>query len=495
MKKVVIIGAGIAGLTCGVYAQKNGFDTEIYEMHTLPGGECTGWDRKGYHFDGCVHWLMGTKKGTGLNKIWQDTGALSDSVRVIDHEIFVRYEEAGGAVNFYTNADRLEAHLTEIAPEDKNEIKKFCAAIRTMGSFSMPVDKPMDMMTAGDGLKFAAKNLGKLSKVSRYNKMTGEAFAALFENPLLKRAMLACIPDGSSCGSLLFTLAGMNVGDSGYPEGGSRAMALRMEKRFTDLGGKMHYGAGIERIKVKDGKATGIALADGKEIFADHVVSCADGYNTLKVLLEDKFTPAVYDNLFAHPKEYPTITSALVFMGVNASIQNEYRAIEIRRAEPVILGGDESNCVQLVAYGFDKNMAGEGKSVFACYYKGNYDYWNALRGDKEKYAAEKKKLEEDAIAVLTGRFPEAEGKIEATDVVTPLTYERYCNAWRGSWMTWTRGGKDVPQYYPGTLPGLENFIMAGMWTLPPGGLPGAASAGKFAAQRLCIQNGMEFKAQ
>ena len=64
MKKVVIIGAGIAGLTCGIYAQKNGFETEIYEQHTIPGGECTGWDRGGYHFDGCLHWLVGSKPGT-----------------------------------------------------------------------------------------------------------------------------------------------------------------------------------------------------------------------------------------------------------------------------------------------------------------------------------------------------------------------------------------------------------------------------------------------
>jgi phytoene dehydrogenase-like protein len=493
MKTVTIIGAGIAGLTCGIYARLSGFEVEIYEMHTIAGGECTGWDRKGYHFDGCVHWLMGTKRGTGLNKIWRDTGALDDSVRVINHEIFVRYEERGGAVNLYTNADRLEAHLLKIAPEDRREIKKFCAAIRTMGSFSMPVDKPMDMMSAGDGLKFAAKNLGKLPKISRYNKMTGEAFASRFKNPLLKRAMLACIPDGSSCASLLFTLAGMNAGDSGYPEGGSRAMAQRMEKRFVDLGGRIYYEARTAKVKVESGKAKGIVLADGKEIFSDDVISCADGYNTLKVLLEDKYTPAVYSNLFDHPKKYPTITSALVFMGVDADIKNDYRAIEIRRPKPVELGGEESDCVQLVAYGFDKNMAGEGKSVFACYYGGDYDYWNALHGDEKKYAAEKNKLAQDAIAALVQRFPEAEGKIEETDVVTPLTYERYCNAWRGSWMTWTRGGKDVPQYHPGVLPGLENFIMAGMWTLPPGGLPGAASAGKFAAQRLCIQNGIPFK--
>jgi phytoene desaturase len=94
---------------------------------------------------------------------------------------------------------------------------------------------------------------------------------------------------------------------------------------------------------------------------------------------------------------------------------------------------------------------------------------------------------------MTRRYPQAEGKIEVIDVVTPKTYERFCNAWRGTWMTWA--GKDAPQYFPGVLPGLKHFIIAGMWTLPPGGLPGAGAAGRYAAQRLCVQNGMEFRAK
>ena len=94
---------------------------------------------------------------------------------------------------------------------------------------------------------------------------------------------------------------------------------------------------------------------------------------------------------------------------------------------------------------------------------------------------------------VAARFPEVAGKIEVTDVVTPITYERYCNAWRGAWMTWTNRQKGVPQYFPGTLPSLGNFILAGMWTLPPGGLPGAGASGRFAAHRICLWNGMDLK--
>ena len=60
---IIIIGAGIAGMAAGCYAQMNGYKTRIFEMHHLPGGLCTSWQRKGYTFDGCIYYLFGS--GTG----------------------------------------------------------------------------------------------------------------------------------------------------------------------------------------------------------------------------------------------------------------------------------------------------------------------------------------------------------------------------------------------------------------------------------------------
>ena len=61
MKKrsVVVIGAGIAGLSAAVYLQRSGFDVTIYEQHEIPGGLSTSWSRKGYLFEGGMHWLTG----------------------------------------------------------------------------------------------------------------------------------------------------------------------------------------------------------------------------------------------------------------------------------------------------------------------------------------------------------------------------------------------------------------------------------------------------
>ena len=226
---------------------------------------------------------------------------------------------------------------------------------------------------------------------------------------------------------------------------------------------------------------------------ADHVVSCADAYDTLMRMLDDKHTPDLYRNLFSRPAEFPTVTCALVFLGINAAVPYRHRVIEAQRDNTPGTAGLTDNSVAVLHYGYDDTLAPAGKTILGCFYYADYDYWKKLHTDADNYHAEKKRLEELAVADAMRFYPEIDGKIETTDVVTPMTYVRYCNAWRGSWMTWMGGGKEVPQYYPGVLPGLENFIMAGMWTLPPGGLPGAAVSGRFAAQRLCLQNGIDFK--
>jgi phytoene dehydrogenase-like protein len=49
-RSIAIIGAGIAGLSAGCYGQRNGFKTRLFEAHTMPGGVCAAWKRKGSTF-------------------------------------------------------------------------------------------------------------------------------------------------------------------------------------------------------------------------------------------------------------------------------------------------------------------------------------------------------------------------------------------------------------------------------------------------------------
>lgn len=94
-KSIIVIGAGIAGLSAGCYGQMNGYRTQIFELHDKPGGLCTSWKRKDYTFDGCIHWLVGSAPGNSFYRIWEELGAVQGR-RMVDHEEFMRYEGTGG---------------------------------------------------------------------------------------------------------------------------------------------------------------------------------------------------------------------------------------------------------------------------------------------------------------------------------------------------------------------------------------------------------------
>jgi len=70
--KITIIGAGISGLSAGCYLQMKGFETEIFEKHSKPGGLCTSWQVGEYTFDGCLHWLLGSNNSNPFYKLWSE---------------------------------------------------------------------------------------------------------------------------------------------------------------------------------------------------------------------------------------------------------------------------------------------------------------------------------------------------------------------------------------------------------------------------------------
>jgi phytoene dehydrogenase-like protein len=141
-RSILIIGAGIAGLATGCYAQMNGYRTQIFEMHSLPGGLCTAWKRRGrsssdgYTFDGCIEWLVGSKERSSMHAIWRELGA-TQGRRMVHHDEWMRFEGLDGrTLVLYANADRLRQQLKELAPADARQIDVLCNAIRRLDRFS-----------------------------------------------------------------------------------------------------------------------------------------------------------------------------------------------------------------------------------------------------------------------------------------------------------------------------------------------------------------------
>ncbi len=124
-KKAIIIGAGITGLSAGCYLQMNGYDTEIFELHNIPGGLCTSWKRKEYTFDGCIHWLVGSSPADNFYTLWNELIDMK-SIEFVDHNEYIRVEsEDGACIRVFTDIEKLENEMLDKAPEDREIITTF----------------------------------------------------------------------------------------------------------------------------------------------------------------------------------------------------------------------------------------------------------------------------------------------------------------------------------------------------------------------------------
>lgn len=496
---VIIIGGGIAGLSAGVYARMNDFNATILEMHDLPGGLCTAWKRNGYTFDGCIDWLVGSSPTSGFHRIWEELGATKDR-RFIAHEEYFRYEGRDGkTLILYTDPDRLEKHLLDLAPEDERPIKELASGIRKLGRMEMPIENPGLVK----GIQMAPGILPVMGVMRRYGRMTTAALAASFKNSFLREAFgaIAGMRDLPVLG-LMMPMAFMSSGDAGYPLGGSLPFARAIEQRYLDLGGEIRYKSRVSKILV-DGneqtgfRAVGVRLADGSEYRADYVISAADGHATIFDMLEGKFASDQLRELYELKGDLEPFPAMIqVSLGVNRDFAGQPKSIRFQLAAPIEIAGLRQETMGFKHYSYDPAMAPAGKSALTVIFMSDYDYWLPLAADRAKYEAEKEQIAALVIGVLDQRLPGIREQIEAVDVATPLTFERYTGNWRASFEGWLPGIQSVSRVLnpgiPKTLPGLDRFHMIGQWTVVGGGLPPAGKDGRDVIKKLCRLEGREF---
>jgi phytoene dehydrogenase-like protein len=492
-KSIIIIGTGLAGLSAGCYAQMNSYQTKIFELHDKPGGLCTAWKRKGYTFDGCVEWLMGSREGSGMNAIWRELGA-TQGRRMVDHDEYMRFEGLDGrTLVFYTNADCLRQHLKEMAPADARQIDRLCNAIGRLASFGEIWAEDSGFL----GRIWAGLRMIPLvPTLTKYSKLSVEEFAARFSDPLLRESLLAIfgIPGLSTIG-IMAPLGCMHSGDGGYPIGGSLEFARAIERRYLGLGGEIRYRSRIAEILVEtdpegQDRAVGVRLTDGTEHRADVVISAADGHTTIFELLKGRY---VSDEVRGYYDKWPIYQPIVqVSLGVARDLSDEPHALRLSLRKPIVIAGEERRWINVKHYCYDPTMAPPSKSVITVVFRSNHAYWKSLSGEPERYEAEKKDISIKAIEQLETRFPGITDQVEVVDVATPLTFERYTGNWQGSIMGWLAtattmmkmSGKGMEQ----TLPGLESFYMAGQWVVPAGGLPTAATSGRNVIRTICEQD-------
>ena len=491
---IIIIGAGIAGLSAGNYLQMNGYNTEIYEIHDTPGGLCTSWKRREYTFDGCIHSIGGLNPKFQLYHYWNEIIDMS-KLNFFYHEILGTVEDENGKkITFFTDSDRLKKELLSIAPEDKKFINAFIKAVRKLENRDLSLKKPLELWTPLDYFLRQFKVGSVLYQLTKWRKSL-EEMTKKCENPLLKRAINMDFFSRYPAYFLIMSLGHCHNKNSGYPIGGSLPFARLFENRYLELGGKIHYKSKVTQINIKDNKAIGITLENGKiQNDADIVISAADGYYTIFKMLEGKYVNEKIKKLYDEHPRWPSIV--LVSLGLSRTFENEPTSIELHLENKFIV--DEKTklkSIPITIYNFDSTLAPKGKTCMrVILHTDNFPYWNNLRNNNQnKYKYEKERISKEVIKILDRRFGSISNNLEVIDIATPATFKRYTNNWMGGTQGWNWGPKLIPEYISKELPGLNNFYMIGQWTIPGGGVSTAFTSGRDIAQIICKNDNKKFK--
>lgn len=497
-QKVIIIGAGIAGLSTGCYLQMNGFETEIHEMHNLPGGLCTSWIRQGYTIDGCIHWLVGSQPGNSLYNAWNELVDMK-KLNIYNHEIYYLIEDGtGNSIRFYNNIDKLEKELLSKAPEDKVVIMDYITAARKFSKMNMPLGKPMELFTIADAFEALIKMGPYIGRLRKWSKVSIVDFAARFKNPFLRKTMENLFVPEMGVVFAMITTAWMNNKTAGYPIGGSLEFSRQIEQRYLGLGGKIHYNSRIKEILTAEsgGKTTacGIVTSNGESRNATYIVSAADGHSTLFELLGGRFIDQKTTDFYRDELTFPSFL--LLSLGVGRLIESESSSLIFPLTKPVYI--DPSTTItdfNIRIHSYDPTLAPKGKTLLeAMIPTRETEYWCNLRNnDLSRYKAEKDRIISEITTGMEGRFGNIGEYLEMKDLSTPASVVRYTNNWKGSFEGWIMTPKIGFSQLPMKSPGLNNFFMAGHWVNPGGGLPAALMTGRGVAGLICRHSGKKFR--
>ncbi len=493
--KVIIVGAGIAGLATGSYLQANGFETRIFELHSIAGGLCTGWKRGGYTVEGCIHWLVGSSPKSYLYPTWQEIVDLKQ-FDFVDHDVYTTYHSADGKqIVFYTDIHKLEAELLQKAPEDAAAIRDFTKTLHLLAGIHLPKLKNTFVANTFQNIRFIVGSFSKFGVLNKYMKMTEKEYAQKFKNPTLRKAIGSLFMPDMAVFFSMFTLAWMHNRETGYPLGGSLKLIAGIESAYRKRGGVIHFNKRVKTILTENGKATGIVTEDGTTEYADYVVSAADGYDTLNNMLGGRFTgPALkkaYDSLALFPSYIQ------VSLGVRKVFNNLNTANQVVELKEPIRIDDDTLCTAfgLTVHNFDPTLSPAGSTLIRTFIGTyNHAYWTNLRkSNYQAYVSAKKRIGEAIVEEIEKVLGPLADEIEMTDVSTPATVIRYTNNWKGSMEGWLLTPSVGLKPMNNTLKGLGNFYMAGQWVQPGGGLPAGLMTGRKVAMDICRKEGIPFR--
>jgi len=317
-----------------------------------------------------------------------------------------------------------------------------------------------------------------LSKVKRFINITLEDYAKEYNSEIIKFALTHGLVDKKfSVFYFIHTISNLCEGNAGIPQYGSKNIAMRMKERIESLGGVVKTNSNVSEILIENNKAVGI-VCNNENIYSDYVVAACDIHHTYKVLLKDMYDFNLYNEMDNQKDKYPTYSLAIASYKVK--VNNSSDVAVIKKVDNYKLMDREHDYICIRSYNYDDSLINDGYmtvQVFLNTYENDYDYLENL--SKDEYKEFKKKFGTIYINRLKEHFNTQE--VELIDTVTPLTYKRYVNSYKGTFMTYALGAGMRQNLGTNIVKEVEGLYIANQWLMAPGGTGIAAAQGKYCA--------------
>jgi phytoene desaturase len=328
MKKITIIGAGTSGLAAGIRLQSLGFACEIYEKNEAVGGRMYQIKENGFTFDvGPTIVLMPQM----YKELFEMSGAKSEDyihMTLVEPMNTIHYPD-GIALQISSNLPKFISQLESFSEKETVGYLQYLSDVyeryvRAKEAFlEKSYRKPSDF--------YNFKTFHALAKLRTLNNAYQSISSFVKEDKLRKALSFQTLYIGVSpfSGPSIYTIIPMIELLYGvwYIKGGMYQMAKAMERRFLELGGKIHLNQPVDEIIIDKGVAKGIRV-HGDVIYSDIVLSNADFPWAMKHLVKDekhkgkyqdkkidrmKYSSSAFIMYFGLNKKYPTTVHQIHF--------------------------------------------------------------------------------------------------------------------------------------------------------------------------------------
>jgi phytoene desaturase len=490
-ERVVIIGSGFGGLATGIRLAARGYDVTMIDSRDRPGGRAYVYERNGFRFDGgptviTAPWLI-----EELFELAERDPA--DYLTIVPVNPFYRIFFPDGDHFDYTG--ETDAMMRQIAgfsryPDDVDGYRRFLALSKRIFAkgftdlATTPFLRPVDMLKIAPHLVRLQSYRTVSGLVARYVKDERLRQVLSFHpllvggNPFQTTSIYALIHFLEREWGVWFAM------------GGTGAVVDAMVRLFTELGGRLELSVEAVEITTRGRQATGVRLADGRELGAEIVVSNGEAGATYQKLLPARARRKYTDRRLARMRY--SMSLVVIYFGTDRTYRDQpgnrlahhniilgprYKELLTDIFDRKVLADDFSLYLHMPT-ATDPSLAPQGREAFYVlspvpHLGGTTDWAMAARPYRNRIIAF---LEENYL-------PDLSRHIVTEHMVDPRHFETELHSYLGSAFSvepiltqsaWFRPHNQSEE--------LANLYLVGAGTHPGAGLPGVLSSAKIAEQ-------------